>query len=192
MSEDADETHRAFPKIALPGEFPRPTMPADLTPLGFFWLICMRKRRIRIVAGGLATLGLLAALVCYLGFRTPPMERRMMLVAERARSRVDPHRLQSWAVSVLSQKPLPSTSQVEHMEIPQELHRLYESEWQYGPFVIFSEKDENNSDDYLEIHWGGGFGHWGFLVGPPSFRTQDPFYAVIEWIPGVYFFRYTH
>lgn len=131
---------------------------------------------------------LVAFLVWDLKLRAPLLERRVDAVADRARTGIDPHELQKWAVSVLAQSSRPADSELEKAEIPQRLHRLYESRWQYGPYVGLAEADAHSSERYLLVYWGGGFGHWGFLAGAPSFKTSDPFYYVVEWIPGVYFF----
>ena len=119
---------------------------------------------------------------------TPLLERRVAAVADRARVGVDPHELQTWAVSVLAQSPRPAGSDLEKATIPQALHRLYKDRWKWGPHVSISDVDEDSNESYLLVYWGGGFGHWGFLVGSPNFKTSDPFYYLVEWISGVYFF----
>lgn len=74
------------------------------------------------------------------------------------------------------------------MKTIQDLHRLYKDQWKSGPYVFQLPANEASTETYLMVHWGSGFGHWGFLVGSPHFRTRDPFYQTVEWIPGLYFF----
>lgn len=140
-----------------------------------------------MIGGGiLLAVGAVAVAFWYL--RATP-QRRVALVAQRARAEIDPHELQAWAVSVLAQKPRPKSSQLEHMKILQDIHRLYEDKWKFGPFVEEDYASEDNTEDFLWVAWGSGFGHWGFLIGSPSFKTSDRFLGYLdEWIPGVYFF----
>ena len=39
---------------------------------------------------------------------------------------------------------------------------------------------------HLSIDWGGGWGHWGLLVGPPQFQVSNPRLYVLEWEPGIF------
>ena len=34
-------------------------------------------------------------------------------------------------------------------------------------------KDRGRGDRHVEIIWGGAFGHWGLLVGPPEYELLD-------------------
>ncbi len=41
-------------------------------------------------------------------------------------------------------------------------------------------------EPYVIAQWGGGFGHWGLVIGAPTLRYPNPSYHHIEWAPGVY------
>ena len=41
-------------------------------------------------------------------------------------------------------------------------------------------------EPYVIAQWGGGFGHWGLVIGGPALRYPNPAYYHIEWAPGVY------
>jgi hypothetical protein len=43
------------------------------------------------------------------------------------------------------------------------------------------------------ISWGGGFGHWGLIVGDSACIMEDrmPDRPIFNWVSGVYFFEQT-
>ena len=46
--------------------------------------------------------------------------------------------------------------------------------------------EPNDGQPYLVAQWGGGFGHWGLLVGDESLEYPIDDYFHIRWAPGVY------
>jgi len=46
--------------------------------------------------------------------------------------------------------------------------------------------EPNDGQPYLVAQWGGGFGHWGLLVGDDSLEYPIDDYFHIEWTPSVY------
>ena len=46
--------------------------------------------------------------------------------------------------------------------------------------------EPNNGQPFLVAQWGGGFSHWGLLVGNQSLEYPIDDYFHIEWSPGVY------
>ena len=52
------------------------------------------------------------------------------------------------------------------------------------PNYVYVERGEG--PPYLVAQWGGGFGHWGLLVGDESLEYPIDDYFYIHWAPGVY------
>ena len=50
----------------------------------------------------------------------------------------------------------------------------------------YAHVEPNSGQPYLVAQWGGGFGHWGLLVGSQSLKYPIEDHFHIEWAPGVY------
>ncbi len=90
--------------------------------------------------------------------------------------------LQHWALSVLRTNDPGSLFYVD--KIPG-LNRVESQPISCGG-------SNENGKKMLALAWGGGFGHWGLIIGDSnaivvSTETMD----VIPWQPGIYFFRET-
>jgi hypothetical protein len=41
---------------------------------------------------------------------------------------------------------------------------------------------------YVQVAYGGGFGHWGLYVGYPTLvEKSDQNFHIVRWKPGIYF-----
>jgi hypothetical protein len=90
--------------------------------------------------------------------------------------------LQQWAMEIL-QKPnglRPSRSDLlPRGVLPDSLRPLAVAVW--------LERGASPDDDYVHIAIGGGFHHYGVLVGAPGFRPADtPHYWTRRWRDGIY------
>ena len=94
-------------------------------------------------------------------------------------SKID--RLQAWAESYLQAHDgaLDSRS-VELLGIPKDLAISN---------VVYASGTTSN-DRHLTFVWGGGFGHWGLLIGPKTYRTKTNG-GCYKWRDGVYSFNGT-
>jgi hypothetical protein len=102
------------------------------------------------------------------------------------RKTIDPVEIQRWAVAMLQQYPQTDSSVV---KIPPDKIPAY----------VQNPKGYDLKDHYVQagavyLGWGGGLGHFGLCVGPPTFKTalepdpDNPYgTSYIEWQPGIYF-----
>ena len=98
------------------------------------------------------------------------------------KARVDPEELRSWATKIIEEREAnPKFQDVIHQ------HAILPSLRDPRVRVVFHKANEQQSSHVI-LQWGGGFGHWGILVGEPEFR---PFRLerihYVEWKPGIYF-----
>jgi len=93
--------------------------------------------------------------------------------------------LQAWAVDIL-EKPQnevvdgDSMSRIKEEALSKQVRRLY-------PAYVFVASTSEENGPHIRIIWGGGFHHWGILVGPPTFHTvSNEGQCVYRWRDGVY------
>ena len=94
---------------------------------------------------------------------------------------VDPKKLQEWATRIIGKHDVGFELAIE--ELPTFLKITN------GPssaFISYCDK----GGKALFICWGGGFGHWGLIVGDSTCIVENryPDRPVLSWVPGVYFF----
>ena len=54
----------------------------------------------------------------------------------------------------------------------------------------FSMLEDNKGSMVVGIEWGGGFGHWGILIGPHGWvPAMDEVWQLKNWTNQVFFFR---
>ena len=54
----------------------------------------------------------------------------------------------------------------------------------------FSMLEDNKGSMVIGIEWGGGFGHWGILIGPPDWvPAMGEVWQLKNWTNQVFFFR---
>jgi hypothetical protein len=112
----------------------------------------------------------------------PIYETRTPKFAEDVKKVVDPAELQKWAATIMAEQKsdkweLPKES------VPASIRGLSS---EGSPFQWASREQ-----DCVRLVWGGGFGHWGVLVGSNSFRAPQDGTYYIEWKPGIYFWHET-
>jgi hypothetical protein len=116
-------------------------------------------------------------------------------LAEDAKKVVNPAELQQWAVNVLQAETTNYPSgEFPRGSVPPEIRNLQSGGDPFGDVEVDSADSQTPEGRTVWIVWGGGFGHWGIRVGPPSFkagnRYDDNYY--VEWKPGIYFWCQTH
>ena len=147
------------------------------------------------IAYGLLTLVASALAICMcVFFLFPPTpyanQERVRGLIER-RSDID--KLQAWAVHLIQDK---------NAKVPTS-GLLYEGDGKpiiRLPKFVRDLKPEYMSIDrrdakagHVDFTWGGGLGHYGVMIGPPTFHTHsirlsDCHTNVRRWRPGVYLF----
>ena len=103
---------------------------------------------------------------------------------EDTRKTVDPQELQRWAVAML--QPRAQTNSA--VAIPPDKVPAYI----LNPKGFYL-KEPRVRDGAVYLEWGGGLGHFGICVGPPTFKVVPPSAddndrtSYVEWKPGIYF-----
>jgi hypothetical protein len=151
-----------------------PTLPfvANFVPTMLF-RVYMRMRWI-----------LVAVLAMYVAGCKPGKVRRVEELAARVRSVVKPEELQAWATNLIARTPFEGRDSVKikPSDVPQFVHAIYGED----PEMVFIH--HSDTGNFIEIWYGGGFGHWGIDVGPPTFQgIENPNFYVVPWKPGIYF-----
>jgi hypothetical protein len=92
--------------------------------------------------------------------------------------------LQKWATDLL-QKPPDEAWTGEPEMLPRDA--LPEDLRNAGPSAVFVQRGEGPEYNHMQIGFGGGFYHWGIMVGPPAFEpAHGGRYWVYRWQDGVY------
>jgi hypothetical protein len=112
----------------------------------------------------------------------PVYETRIPKFAEDVKKVVDSSELQEWAVKVLAEQKS-DAREIPRENVPASIRDLSS---QGSPFQ-WAAREQN----CVRLVWGGGFGHWGILVGTPSFRPAQDGNYFIEWKSGIYFWHQT-
>jgi hypothetical protein len=105
--------------------------------------------------------------------------------ATRVKSVVNPDELQAWATNLIAGTTIADRRtpvDIKDADVPKFVRAIYEDS---PPDV---EVVGGDSDSYVEIWFGSGFGHWGLYVGNPSLvlQTSETHY-IVKWKPGIYF-----
>jgi hypothetical protein len=107
---------------------------------------------------------------------------------ENVEKQVNPIELQKWAQQMIVAHPIESRSG--DYEIPvRELPVSLRSFGKLKPEMAFVSQQGPDAKPAVVIFWGGGFGHWGLIVGDKDLRmSSDQNETDSQWIDGVYFF----
>lgn len=132
---------------------------------------------------------LLAAGVGSYRWQNPPIEDEDPLPAmiRRITNRVDPHRLQAWALSAIQNERSRTTN-----ESPMGFEYLSEfvrtnppPGFDGQPQIIIDLGGSDADRASVRIFYPGGFLTWGVTAGAANFSLPNSRHAT-EWIPGVY------
>jgi hypothetical protein len=117
-------------------------------------------------------------------------------LAEDAKKVVNPGELQQWAMTILQET---ETTNYPDGEFPRDkvlpgIRNLQSGGSSFEMVLADSVGSVPPGNRSVWIVWGGGFGHWGIRVGPPTFKVakkyDDNYYVL--WKPGIYFWCETH
>lgn len=101
---------------------------------------------------------------------------------ERIKRKRQPKELQDWARALLDSQ----TNSNEPFGVPQKQIPAFvlKLDPPLQPIVIVFPRS------HVMVDWGGGFGHWGLLLGDRG-STNNPTLYVVEWVPGLYAYHTT-
>jgi len=100
--------------------------------------------------------------------------------------KVDPYELQGWATLLVDGKNPAYASTVPFTIKKSDLPSSVRTVGKFGPEFAGLSKDAGASDAAVTIIWGGGFGHWGLVVGKPGFvMSNSDVMVASKWIDGV-------
>jgi hypothetical protein len=102
---------------------------------------------------------------------------------------VNPDELQAWATNLIATANFGSGNSigVKQADIPKWVGLIYKDQGDPGQVTI--ERTRNGDPDvFVQILYGGGFGHWGLAIGYPTMvsTNHDSCYSHY-WKPGIYF-----
>jgi hypothetical protein len=106
--------------------------------------------------------------------------------AAEIKSNASPAVLRGWADQMRREWAHPTDTRIlKPIEIPGFVKHMYRGE---TPWVYVFPLSTRNA--YIEISYGGGFGHWGLLICPEDLRALDHdsghFVDSLEWSPGMF------
>ena len=122
---------------------------------------------------------LILLIVCLIGCNS--RQKSFQDFQSTIKQSVDPQKLQEWAKPIIAAHDVGFELPIK--DFPTILKMTN------GPssaFISYCDK----GGKALFISWGGGFGHWGIIVGESNCIVQDkyPDRPIRDWVPGVYFF----
>jgi hypothetical protein len=99
---------------------------------------------------------------------------------------VNPDELQAWATNLIAKTSGGDSIVVKQADIPKWVGLIYKDEGDPGEVTV----ERSSQGVYVEILYGGGFGHWGLAVGYPTLvlTNHDSCYHDL-WKPGIYFWE---
>jgi hypothetical protein len=145
----------------------------------------MWKPRAALILFGVVTVST-AAITAAIVMERISYQARLPTFANEIKKIIDPHELQQWAVAKLN-KAKTDSYEIPIDDVPEALRNMHSKG--LGPEGAFYVIGDLPRDSFIEIIWGGGFGHWGIAVGAPSFEKPNGTNRYLEWIPGVYFWQ---
>jgi hypothetical protein len=147
--------------------------------------LCQKARTGVIAATALLVVAVVASVGC-----KPIYKTRTPRFAEDVKKVADASELQQWGMAILQETKQADMTEISKDRVPTGIRTLISDGSPLQDVFCDSGSAQNRT---VWLVWGGGFGHWGIRIGPPSFKVSpndDNYY--IEWKPGVYFWHQTH
>ncbi len=115
----------------------------------------------------------------------PPAEKSFRKFQSNVKASIDPAKLQEWGVPLAAQHE--TGYQIRTQELPANVREI-QMETYPEAFVTDGSAAVKR---VITITFGSGFGHWGIFVGSKEYELpgSDSHLEIINWVPGVYFFR---
>ena len=102
------------------------------------------------------------------------------------RATVNPDELQAWATNLIATASFHAGDSVvvKQSDIPKWVGLVYKDQGDPGEVTV----ERSSEGLYVQILYGGGFGHWGLDIGYPTLvlTNHDSCYSH-PWKPGIYF-----
>jgi hypothetical protein len=116
----------------------------------------------------------------------PTFTRGML---DRLEKDINPTDLRKWALAELSARangrPDSDANTLIEKDLPNYLAKL--SNW--PPHIRANMLSDDVKEPHLVMEWGGGFGHWGLIVGGETLTVpEEPRFYFVKWKPGIYVF----
>jgi len=146
----------------------------------------LKSRKSRWLRFGFPICLLFIVLLFYLGSMRLITVHRAHSTFTKIQKNIDPEELRQWAVDLA--RRFHNGEHVPKSELPKTLLNLGRS----PPKIGIPRRTADATDDsrcYVILIWGGGFFHWGMLIGSPQFQHGDENHQhhIIQWVPGIYF-----
>jgi hypothetical protein len=104
----------------------------------------------------------------------------------QVRKSVNPGVLQAWATNLLAQYTIGDRNYIGPFAPPDYLKSI----WRKKPPTVYIHPEGRGEEVHVRIFWaGGGMGHWGLLVGGPTFVPKSYGEEQKKWKDGLYFYR---
>jgi hypothetical protein len=112
-----------------------------------------------------------------------PAERDFEKFQADVKQSIDVGQLREWAIPIIKQRD--NGYDIANDKIPSWIKKVDPDEYPTA-FVA----DRNAEGKTVVVIWGGGFGHWGLIVGETNLAiAADLSWQLdVKWVPGVYFF----
>ncbi len=105
----------------------------------------------------------------------------------QVKATVNPDELQAWATNMISKASFHGRDSwmVGQSDIPKWVGLIYKDEGDPGEVTV----ERSSEGDFVQILYGGGFGHWGLAVGSPTLVLTTNGESGFQhlWKPGIYF-----
>jgi hypothetical protein len=106
---------------------------------------------------------------------------------DRVKQRFTASALQAWAAKLLDvHRESDASIDLYGLQVPEFIRGI---DPPYTPRVIVLSGRLKPPAPCVLIDFGGGFGHWGLIIGADGFRPPEDWNYLIEWKPGVYVYH---
>jgi hypothetical protein len=112
---------------------------------------------------------------------------------QQVKQRVNPQELQDWATPIIQghnakYRLHAESTAIQLNDLPSSLKSIGPT----GPEMAFLSESNGSDKTAIYVAWGGGFGHWGLVIGEKDFTlSNDNVKTVVRWVDGIYFFKQT-
>jgi hypothetical protein len=109
--------------------------------------------------------------------------------AAKVKATVNPDELQSWATNLIANANGfgGNSIRVSQTDVPKWVGLFYKDDGDFGEISI-ERRGVGDTNAFVQILYGGGFGHWGLAIGNPSLvLTNHDSCNNDLWKPGIYF-----
>lgn len=123
-------------------------------------------------------------------------EHNFQVFQQQVKQGINPQELQDWATPIIqghnAKYPLHHGAEFTFIKL-EDLPSSLKTIGPTGPEMAFlSESESGISGQFnITVMWGGGFGHWGLIIGEKHLVLSNNTESVVHWVDGIYFFKQT-